>query len=665
MHPAYLSVFLWSLFIFLSFWGYGEILRRTINRPEFDDIGWGLTAAWGMSVVLAIGGLLMAFHLAKAATLMFLVLIGAAAALYYMVQHLSGSRNPKSYPPVPFYIIILFFLALLAFASSIAWPLQIDPNDDVVLYLFYPQKILQTGTLLDPFSFRRMTTYGGQHLLQALVMIVGGEKNGHVPDRGFGMLMLFGMLLHLSKGISKQLGLLRFLTIGCLFFVSVPRINTGSHLTGAAMILALILTISKLPAPAWANWKCYIAPSLLLAGAGAFRPTYLLCCAGIVTLEPIIRHWTALKSSENDKGCSAIIGKHDRQNALAYFVPSAFFSNLKSSFACVLPVALLSFIILIPWMVVLWQSNGTPIYPLFKGTINPEFAVLGNKGGRVFDMASALAFLLTPEILVLLFCLGLTGFTNNRPLAYAAVAMSVALTWLAPYLIGVAALNECYRLTFPMLMPVALWVILSTLARCKDGNGSWDTMYIFPIVLVLGLLLALNLSNAGRELVVQAEYLPQQIISRDPLVNTEITRADRELQNLTPPGSKILIAADTPYGFDFVRNEIVTVDVPGGCSPSGKWPLFQGSKALEKYLVDQGFKYIIASDFDNAMLFYTRKFHKENRHSEWFIKEVHDKYFLDFMDAVDGIAKNGQVVATAANLRLIELNSRIAPSAKY
>ena len=661
MHPAYFTVFFWSLLIFLSFWGYGEILRRRINLLEFADIGWGLTAAWGMAFVLALGGLLMAFHLATATVLMVVVLIGAVATFYYMVQRISGPRNPKSYSPAPFYIILLFLLALLAFASSIAWPLQIDPNDDVVLYLFYPQKILQTGTLLDPFSFRRMNTYGGHHLLQALVMIVGGEKNGHVPDRGFGMLMLFGMLLHLSKGIPKQLGLLRFLTIGCLFFVSVPRINTGSHLTGAAMILALILTLSKLPAPAWANWKCYIAPSLLLAGAGSFRPTYLLCCAGIVTIEPIIRHWKALKSASSgrDSGPPALISKYDGQHALAYFVPSAIFSNLKSSFACAFPIALGSFIILIPWMIVLWESNGTPMFPLFHGTINPEFAVLGNRGGRLFDVASAFAFLFTPELLVLLFCLGLVCFTKNRPLAYSSVAMSVALSWLAPYLIGVAALNECYRLTFPMLMPVAVWLILSILARCKDVDGARDLKYLLPTVLVLGLLLALNLSNAGRELVAEAESLPRQIISRDPLVNPALTKADRDLQNLTLPGSKILIAVDTPYAFDFVRNEIVTVDVPGGCSPSGKWPLFQGYKALEKYLVDQGFKYIIASDFDNAMLFYTRKFHKENPHSEWFIKEVHDKYFLDFMDAVDELAKNRRVIATAANLRLIQLNYEI------
>ena len=39
MHPGYFAVLLWSLVIFASFWGYGEALRRWLNRPEFADLG--------------------------------------------------------------------------------------------------------------------------------------------------------------------------------------------------------------------------------------------------------------------------------------------------------------------------------------------------------------------------------------------------------------------------------------------------------------------------------------------------------------------------------------------------------------------------------------------------------------------------------------------------
>lgn len=582
----------------------------------------------------------MALHLAKAPVLTAVVLAGTALAAFYLLEKLiaNNAKGSKGTPNTPaasvqLTTILLFLLAALAFASSIAWPVQVDPNDDVACYLSFPEKILQTGTLIEPFNVRRMGTYGGQALLQALVMIVGGEKNGHVPDRGFGMLLLFGMLLHLSRGIPKPLGMLRFLAVGCLFFVSIPRINTGSHLTGAAMILALILTLSKLPLAPRAGWTACLVPALLVAAAGSLRMTYLLCVAGIIALEPIIRHWTDFKS--------IVVA-------------------LQKAFVCVFPVALGSSLILIPWMAVLWQSNGTPMYPPLLGTMNPEFTVLGNKGGAIFDVAHGLACLLTPEILVLLLCLGLTFFSTPHPLALATAWAAVLVSWYTSYKFGVTVLSEGYRYTFPMLMPVALWQLVSSINRDGNQADTPDIKGMIPAVLALALLLALNLPNAGRELGVQVESLPLQIVSRDRLVNPALTNADRELQNFTPRGSKIFAAVDTPYGFDFSRNVIYTADVPGASS-SGTWPLRQGPQALEKHLVEQGFKYIIASDFDNAMLLYTRKHWNEHQRPEWYFKEIWGKYFLDFMDSVDSLAKTNRVVATAANLRLIELNTHSFP----
>ena len=122
MHPAYFPVFFWSLLIFLAvalpglnirvlpnprsaiarvFWSYGELLRRRINRPEFADIGWGLTCAWGMSVVLALGGVLMAFRLAKAPNLTLLVLFGTAAAVYYLAGLITTKDTKKRNPGNP------------------------------------------------------------------------------------------------------------------------------------------------------------------------------------------------------------------------------------------------------------------------------------------------------------------------------------------------------------------------------------------------------------------------------------------------------------------------------------------------------------------------------------------------------------------------------------
>ena len=88
----YFPVLLWSLVIFASFWGYGEALRRALKRPEFEDLGWGLTAAWGMAATLAIGGFLMMLSLAKTPVLTGVVLAGAAFVIYFSEEYRIAHR---------------------------------------------------------------------------------------------------------------------------------------------------------------------------------------------------------------------------------------------------------------------------------------------------------------------------------------------------------------------------------------------------------------------------------------------------------------------------------------------------------------------------------------------------------------------------------------------
>ena len=83
----YFPVLLWSLLIFASFWGYGDALRCALKRSEFDDLGWwGLTAAWGMAAMLAIGGFLMMLSLAMAPMPTGIVLAGAAIAIDFFEE---------------------------------------------------------------------------------------------------------------------------------------------------------------------------------------------------------------------------------------------------------------------------------------------------------------------------------------------------------------------------------------------------------------------------------------------------------------------------------------------------------------------------------------------------------------------------------------------------
>jgi hypothetical protein len=641
----YFPVLLWSLVILTSFWGYGEALRRALKRPEFDDLGWGLTSAWGMAATLAIGGFLMMFSLAKAPMLTGVVLAGAALAAYHafgkkLLSDPSAAKKGKKSKPadsekesVPLQKFrfeatdwILCGLMALVFVSAIAWPYQVDPNDDVVCYLAYPQRILDTGTLIEPFNVRRMGTFGGQAILQAMVMVVGDVRNAHVPDRALAMLILFGMLVQVAKGAGWQNSLLRFLAIGSLFFVSVPRINTGSSLTGAVVILALILTLARFSASLKMHWSLCVPPALLVAAAGSFRLTYLLATALIVALAGFSQYLSTRQSS-----------------------PGAFTKNLIP----VVGIGAISFALLIPYMAVFWQSHGVPIYPPFMGTMNPEFTILGSKEGPLRDFAHAFGYLFSVEAMVIALILLLALRSEHRALASAAALAVLAVAWFTSYKFGVTVISESYRYTFPMMMPVAFWLLTQRLSQRDDTADGSAKNYA---LVALTLLLAVNLPNASREFGAMIDSLPAQIASRTTVAPPVLEKAAKELQKYTPEGSKIFVAIDTPYALDFARNTIYTADVTGGSS-IGKWPLRQGPEALKSYLLGQGIDYILASDFDNALLLYTRKHWLEHQRPEWFFKEVWGKYMLDFMDNVDSLTKSCRIVATSANLRLIDLKS--------
>jgi hypothetical protein len=65
MSANYSDIILWSVFLFLSYIGYGAAIVRLLNLAEFNDFGWAAKAAVGMSASIVLGSALMVF---KAAT---------------------------------------------------------------------------------------------------------------------------------------------------------------------------------------------------------------------------------------------------------------------------------------------------------------------------------------------------------------------------------------------------------------------------------------------------------------------------------------------------------------------------------------------------------------------------------------------------------------------
>lgn len=615
----YLSILLWTLLLLVSFWGYGKLLSKKLLQLEGDIVsGWGLTTALGVSVVIFLGGLLMLFGVAFPKTLSTMIWIGAFCALWLKGQEISsqGFKWPSLRHPTD---IILIALTLLTFLTSIYWPHQIDVNDDWIAYLMFPERILQTGTFVDTFSLRRAVALGGQSFLQALIMIVGVPENAHILDRGIGAVLLLGLMMRLTSGASQSWWFLRFLLIFAAISVSVPRINTGSHLLGLVLLLAMACTFQA--ALSKSHWRNYVPTVSLLAGLSTLRPIYAILGGLVLILFYLLSTIREPKRIRKNAWTLALMGGG-------------------------------TLVLLIPYMILSWKSSGTPMFPLMNGNINPEQVFGGTQEGGLADWIGALKTLASPEIIVLLLGSLVAFFLpkGEGPLGWAIGVASFFIVFLSAFKMSATSFYDVYRYTYPMAAFSLFWIIGRTIATA-DSKSSIHA----PVSAGVAVCLFLSATWVGMasEFRMKLEALNTQAFGFSFPV-AKLKPFYKELQERIPAGEKIFSIVDAPYLLDFSRNPIDCIDSPGGASPRPGMPFGKGAEALRNYLTNQGFRYVLCVDFGNAVQLYTRKHHENHPRPEWFMKEVSQKYFLDFFKNMDDIALTTQVWQ-AGNVRLLDL----------
>jgi hypothetical protein len=629
----YFPVLLWSLVIFASFWGYGEALRRALKRPEFDDIGWGLTAAWGMAATLAIGGFLMMLSVARSPILTGVVLIGAALAAIFQVKNLSqsdskNSKNSYSKAGWIFHLtdILIWLLAALAFTSSVVWPQQIDPNDDLVCYLMLPKKILETGTLIEPFSFQRAGTFGGQALLQSLVMVVGNETTGHIPDRGLAMLMIFGMLLAALKGLKGKARWIAFLLLLAFWFVPVPRISTNGAMTGGCLLVALLATSSRVKSLSLEkNLPAFVPAGLVAAAACSIRPTFALVAvstfAGLLIWQVVENRGVKIFDST-----TPII-----------------FSGLICS------------AILIPFMVVLYISNGAPVIPPFSGFVSEAYQTF-DYPETLKNFASLFNFLSGGPTVALLILLAIAAILPGEGGRGWVLTGMLLTSSLIVFRFAAIAYYDQYRYIYPIILPMVLWYLAKAVSKTPSDSDESGKIPRQLTVAGLAIFAFVNLPGSFQELNSQVQSLALANIPERSLLPTQLKTAYKSIQNKVPRGEKILTMVDAGYWLDYSRNPMQSINAVGGSSPPPGIPFGKGPEALRNYLTGLGFKYLIAVDFNNAVLLYTRRLWTETTRPEWIYPQLWRPRFLDVMDSIDAFDREGKVIAREGNLRLIQLD---------
>jgi hypothetical protein len=264
-----------------------------------------------------------------------------------------------------------------------------------------------------------------------------------------------------------------------------------------------------------------------------------------------------------------------------------------------------------PWMIALWRSSDTPLYPPIAGNFNPDWPGLQVTGGdlptRLGDALGSdpLLWMLAGTLIaaVALLALRRSGEWGLAPL----VALCVAeLTAAALVVLTGAAAHDIARYTWPFLSGVLIATIVM-LARAVElpAVRKPDRAALLALVAIA---VAIPLASPLGDEIDSGATGVANVISGDDDSLITIDRFRYEYgaaQDSIPEGAKAAIAADTPWYFDYDRNNLVNLDQLGAVSPPPHMPLGAPTDEMTGYLRDQGIRYVIATDPKASICLYT------------------------------------------------------------
>ena len=247
-----------------------------------------------------------------------------------------GSRAPL----VGIGLGLLAVVALLQYAHAVM-NTTFNPWDDEMAYRAFIRSFLDTGTLTDGLSFRRVGAYGGQSLLQAMVLALTDRDRVHILDNGICLLAAFGLLTGYRRGSRGGPAAL----VAALLLLTLPYYlhNLGGEYSGLIFFLALFRLYDDPGFEQAAPRTNAILAGLLTAAICTLRQNYISAAVLFVALV-----YLALL---------VFPGARRREEWLRQGMATA---------AAI-------FVFLLPWMVLSTIAIHTPFYPVIRGNVPTRF----------------------------------------------------------------------------------------------------------------------------------------------------------------------------------------------------------------------------------------------------------------------------------------------------
>lgn len=633
----------WALLVLVSFVGWGAVVRfaviRTSQRPQVDI---GLRAAWGAGLLCFLGGTLMVFAAMTRLTALVLVEVGVVLALVSLAlerRAVSTScrlalRLSRMNLGLAFVALAVGGLVVVQCLSAISdW--HTNPYDDDIAYLAFLRKLSDTGTVLEPFSFRRLSAYGGQTFFLLLTSIRATPSQAHTFDRAVAFLMIVLLIMgHRTRG-RRPSYLFVISTIAMLATLPSIAINTASYWSGAVFFLALFRTL------VWLDDKTDIRPlgaalplALVSIAACTLRQNYLPIPVLVLATSYLVRarRWSTVS-----------IGARFAEPAL---------------------VALLAIVFILPWFVVSWQSSRTFLYPIMPGTFHQALALNASGWNFVREVAFQLNVAIDglPLASLGLFALALPFVREpgtRRPLGAMCVGAFGGFVALVHGLTQSDAQNiGRYCFSFVVALTLALALTTGT-ARLAEKLGR---LHVAAGIVAFAILAQLVISHEklSKDYALKFHNIELLAYANSRVRETEPPelRLYRErLQGAIPAGERLAVLVDEPYHLDFARNPIWNLDMPGYASLPPGMPSFKGSEALESYFRGLGLRWVMFVLPEYSRYHYRREYFLELFVHEQEIWRTYAPYLVDFIDSMTAIRKRHREAYSERGIVVIDLDA--------
>jgi len=615
---------LWGMAVIISWLGFGAIIdcffwRRNTKEARHAPVG--LLAGWGMATFICLGGLFLWLHIAMRFTLVLLTVAGALMWIWELWRRRADIRNKWGTANLRWLIDLPFVILLLIIYAGGMQRIQVSiENDDLPAYLPFTHEILQTGGLVQPFSLRRIVSYSGHSLLQAQVLSGTSDAYHSFLEKGLCPILICLLMLFLISPSGIKGRVLAYTVITVLLLMGMPSTNSFCLATGVVMFLTLFATL-EYGEKNYCDYEVknsgyWITLGLISSAAIALRVNFLPGIALTLLLYFLV----------------SVVGNRIGLQQL-----------LKGGILLG-GTALLT---LVPWALAQWESSRTPLYPLINGNYR-ETGIFSDR----MPVSSTLRYFVFwlvpkyvwPELLGIVLCITRRTAQIGIPFYISAIVMSLLTKHVNP----LGSPIHDFRYSFPMLFAAELGLIGLTLQPQFKRS-----MRIICIAVVL-VIAAANAKMIARGLYINLHGIATAA-SAHPFVAKQTVEEYRQAQQVIPQGERILVMTYYPHLFDYSRNKVELIDIPGACSPDPGMPMFSNETELKNYLLKQGIKYIIHDNFDIAPGFYSRARIQDTEKRKDAQDRILSKHIDYVMNSFDSMGRTGYIIGRYGSLIVLHI----------